>query len=135
VFNALENLRNGGENIAEDVFKHRWTGPGSTNKDPAAYRTKVPSSYYLESGNYWRIDNITVGYDIPDIATDHISNIRLYISADNPFIITPYTGFTPEIIGGSDTDHHGEPYGTSGIEMGAYPTTRTFLFGINIDLK
>jgi len=52
--------------------------------------------------------------------------MRLYCTAQNPFMFTKYSGFSPEIA--SD----GNPQLTSGIELSAYPTTRNFLFGINV---
>ncbi len=126
VYNALKGTRiNGGENITAAVFNERWTGPGSTNVNPGANRDSYASSYYLEDGDYLRINNITLGYTLKDVI-DEISSIRLYATAQNPFLFTNYTGFTPELIGGSGS--------TGGIELSAYPNTKSFLFGINIEL-
>jgi TonB-linked SusC/RagA family outer membrane protein len=146
VYNALRSNHRGGYNIPEEVFKKRWTEQNHTNNGPAAYHTYVPSSYYLESGAFLRINNITIGYNFPNIMS-HISNLRIYVSAENPFVITNYSGFTPELAGVTEQNliqsklmQHpgrgfGQPYGITGVELNAYPTTRTFLFGINIDLK
>lgn len=126
VFNALKYGRiDGGENIAKSTFKGRWTGPGSTNKHPGANRDKEASTYYLESGSYFRINNITLGYTFNDLVFKG-SKIRLYATAQNPFMFTDYSGFTPEIAG------NGSPNETAGMEMNAYPTTRNFLFGVNL---
>jgi TonB-linked SusC/RagA family outer membrane protein len=151
VFNALEYARRGGENITEELFKNRWTGPNSGGTAPAAGQSEVPpSSYYLSSGAYLRINNITVGYNFSN-PFPHVKNLRLYVSAENPFIITPYSGFSPELIGNSANSADnpsssnnnvstpnggtGYPFGTAGMEFNAYPSTRTFLFGINIDFQ
>jgi len=132
VYNGLTSQRWGGENVSEYVFNHRWTGPNSTNTDPAAFRDHLPSNYYLEDGSYLRINNITLGYSLNMAKMfSHVRKVRFYVSAQNPFLFTGYTGFTPELQG----NQNGDPYGTSGIELAAYPNTRTLLFGINLDFK
>ena len=115
----------GGENITEETFKNRWTGPGSTNKHPGANRDAIASTYFLESGSYFRINNITLGYTFKDLISKG-TKLRLYATAQNPFMFTGYSGFSPEITG------NGLPNETAGIELNAYPTTRNFLFGINV---
>ena len=126
VYNGLKGTRiNGGESIAADVFETRWTGPGSTNTDPGANRTSIASSYYLEDGDYLRINNMTLGYTFRNIV-EEIPMLRIYASAQNPFLFTDYSGFTPEIL------NSGNPEQTAGIDLSAYPNTRTFLFGVNV---
>ena len=130
VYNGLKGTRiDGGENIPADVFNDRWTGPNSTNSDPGANRDARASSYYLEDGDYFRINNITVGYTLNNVI-EEISSIRIYATAQNPFLFTKYSGFTPELVG----NNAGSPEGSSGIELAAYPNTKTFLFGVNIQL-
>ncbi len=126
VYNALKGTRiNGGENIAYDTYKNRWTGDGSTNKNPGAARDSYASSYYLENGGFFRINNLTLGYTLNNIL-NYSSKLRVYFTAQNPFMFTKYSGFTPEIS--SD----GDPSGTAGVELSAYPTTRNFILGVNI---
>lgn len=126
IYNALKGVRiDGGENISTDTYNNRWTGEGSTNLHPGADRDSYASSYYLEAGDYFRINNITLGYTFKQLYSPS-SNIRLYVTAQNPFMFTKYSGFSPEIPG------DGNPQLTSGIELSAYPTTRNFLFGINV---
>ncbi len=126
VYNALKGVRiDGGENISYDTYKNRWTGDGSTNSDPGAARDSYASNYYLEDGSFFRINNITLGYTIKDLF-NNTNSIRIYCTAQNPFIFTKYTGFSPELS--SD----GDPSGTSGIELSAYPSTRNILCGVNI---
>jgi iron complex outermembrane receptor protein len=82
------------------------------------------SSRYIESGSYLRFDNATLGYSIP-INSKNVQKIRLYVNAQNIFIITDYRGIDPEMeIGGL----------TPGIDMrNYYPKTRSFLLGINLN--
>lgn len=126
VYNGLKYGRiDGGENIAYATYQNRWTGAGSTNTHPGPNREPVSSSYYLENGAFFRINNITLGYTFQDLVAQGTS-LRIYTTAQNPLMFTGYSGFTPEIS--SD----GNPSLTPGIELSAYPTTRNFLFGINL---
>jgi hypothetical protein len=72
------------------------------------------------------LNNLTIGYSFPRsmLQRARISNIRLYLTSQNLFTATPYSGFTPELPGGVLD---------SGIETNAYPTTRTFAFGVNVN--
>lgn len=127
VYNGLKyGSIDGGENIAYETYKNRWTGEGSTNIHPGPNRESVASSYYLESGAFFRINNITLGYTFKDLVAQGTS-LRIYTTAQNPFMFTKYSGFTPEL-----TADEGNPSLTPGIELSAYPTTRNFLFGINL---
>jgi hypothetical protein len=123
----------GGENITYDTYKDRWTGAGSTNEHPGANRDSYSSSYFLESGAFFRINNITLGYTFNDLVFSG-SKLRFYFTAQNPFMFTGYSGFSPEISGYSNdrTVPIGQPSGTAGIELSAYPTTRNFIFGLNL---
>ncbi|MGX5690109.1 SusC/RagA family TonB-linked outer membrane protein [Arcticibacter tournemirensis] len=126
VYNGLKGTRiDGGENITYDTYAERWKGEGTTNSHPGAARDSYASSYYLESGSYFRINNITLGYTLNNAFTLDGSRLRVYVTAQNPFMFTNYSGFSPEI------SNDGSPNGTSGIELAAYPTTRNFLFGVN----
>ncbi|MDH6308574.1 TonB-linked SusC/RagA family outer membrane protein [Dysgonomonas sp. PFB1-18] len=134
IYNGLKHGRiDGGENITYDTYKNRWTGAGSTNEHPGANRDSYSSSYFLESGAFFRINNITLGYTFNDLVFSG-SRLRFYFTAQNPFMFTGYSGFSPEISGYSNdrTVPIGQPSGTAGIELSAYPTTRNFIFGLNL---
>ncbi len=83
------------------------------------------SSYYLENGAFFRVNNISLGYSFNNIIANG-TKLRIFATAQNPFMFTKYSGFSPEIS--SD----GNPSLTTGIELFAYPTTRNLLFGINL---
>ncbi len=82
------------------------------------------SDFYLENGSYLRIKNVTLGYTLKKQFLDRlkISNLRLYVTANNLFTITKYTGFDPEV--GTDLN---------GIDLGRYPQARSVLFGLNVN--
>jgi len=82
------------------------------------------SDYYLESGSYLRIKSVTLGYTFHKQFLERlkISNMRLYVTANNLFTITNYKGFDPEI-----------GLGTNGIDLGRYPQARSVLLGLNVN--
>jgi len=126
IYNGLKGKRvDAGENIATETFNTRWTGPGTSNTNPGASRDALSSSYFLEKGDYFRMNNITLGYTFKEMFG--MSRLRLYGTAQNPFLITKYSGFTPELNG------NGDPSQTAGIEVDAYPNIKTFIFGVNIE--
>jgi iron complex outermembrane receptor protein len=93
---------------------------GESAKDINAYRY---SSRFIESGDYVRLDNATLGYSFKKFS-DYVRSLRVYASVNNAFIITNYTGIDPEINQGGIAP---------GIDAGNfYPKTRTFLLGVNV---
>ncbi len=81
------------------------------------------NSYYVENGDYWKIDNITLGYSFSKI-NKWIKTLRLYVSVNNAITITGYKGIDPEVS-------------TSGLapsydNRDSYPHTRAFTFGMNV---
>jgi TonB-linked SusC/RagA family outer membrane protein len=98
------------------------------------------NSYYVENGDYWKIDNVTLGYNITNTGTKYIRSIRLYVSSLNTLIISGYKGIDPEV---SLVTSGGGSQGGININSGAglapgvdqrdkYPTMRTFTFGLNV---
>lgn len=83
-------------------------------------------SYYIENGDFWKIDNITIGYTVPIKNDKFIKNARVWASGSNMLTITGYKGLDPE-VSASTTDL--DP----GVDnRDKYPTTRTFTFGVNL---
>jgi len=81
-------------------------------------------SYYIEDGDYWKIDNATLGYTIKLNNKNTIKNLRVYASGINLLTITGYKGIDPEVRQtGMDPGND---------ERDKYPTTRTFTFGVNV---
>ncbi len=126
VYNGKKAQRFGGENIERATLDNFWL-PSNTNASNPKPSNDVPqpSTYFVEDGSYFRINNITFGYTLPKIIK-RIDKLRIYATALNPFIFTKYTGYSPEITGAA--------LGGAGIELDAYPTNKTFLIGLNINL-
>ncbi len=127
VYNGKKAQRFGGENIEQSVANNIFSATNTQNQNPAP-SNEVPrsSTYFLEDGDFFRVNNISVGYTFPKII-DGIQKLRIYALAQNPFIIKSFSGFTPELPG------NGDPLGSTGIELNAYPSVSSYLFGININ--
>ena len=110
---------------------NRWTGEGTSDKYPRVtfsdnnLNGKTVSDFYIQDGSFVRLRNITLGYSLPNSITDAIklTRLRLYVSAENLYTFTRYTGYDPE-IGGGVFDN--------GIDRGIYPQPRTIMTGINV---
>jgi TonB-linked SusC/RagA family outer membrane protein len=87
------------------------------------------SSRYLEKANFMKLDNATLSYNIGNIGKV-IKGASIYITGQNLFIITKYSGFDPEV----NTDKSINGVTSFGIEYSPYPTARSFLAGINFSL-
>jgi TonB-linked SusC/RagA family outer membrane protein len=85
------------------------------------------NSFYVEDGDYWKIDNITLGYNFNVSKVAHFSSARLYISTLNTLVITGYKGVNPEV------NQLGLSPGADYINK--YPSTRVFTVGLNITFK
>ena len=90
---------------------------------------------WLEDGSYIRLKTIDLGYTFPKqwLQKAMIQNLRLYVSMENLFTLTKYTGYTPDLGESSST---GVSYNvfSRGIDQGRYPIPRTFSFGIQLGL-
>jgi len=84
-------------------------------------------SYYLEKGDYVKIDNVTLGYNFNMAHSNAVSKLRLYTSAQNFLIITGYKGLDPELTYNFTTPNS-DP-------RDKYPTIRSFSLGLNVTLK
>lgn len=84
--------------------------------------TQTFVSYYLEKGDYMKMDNLTLGYTFSGIK--HVSKLRVYASAENLFCITGYSGLDPEL----NTDY----YSAGTDDRDKYPSIRSFTFGVNV---
>jgi TonB-linked SusC/RagA family outer membrane protein len=111
----------------------RWTGQDTSNMIPrvSTLRTNLnhrTSDMFIESGDFLRLKNLTIGYTLPSAVVESISlsRLRLYVSAQNVFTITGYSGLDPEL---------GLTQGNlqQNVDFAQFPQPRTLLFGVNIN--
>ena len=127
VYNGKKAQRFAGENIEYDLATDYWSTSNVDASNPAPFNAvPVASTYYLESADFLRINNITLGYTLPKF-TKFVSSARIYVNAINPFIFQKYSGYSPEING------NGNPFESQGIELDAYPTLKSLVFGVNLN--
>ncbi|MDW7691416.1 TonB-dependent receptor [Flammeovirgaceae bacterium SG7u.111] len=103
--------------------------PRNTLSDPGFNRRM--SDFYLESGAYFRLRNIQIGYTLPSAISSKasISKARIYASIQNAFTITNYTGYYPEV--GRNTRGSRGIF-SSGVDERAYPTARQMQIGVQL---
>jgi TonB-dependent starch-binding outer membrane protein SusC len=107
----------------------RNTTPKAVASGEALSSPITTSSRYLENGNYMRLANATLQYRVGDIGKT-FKGVTLFVTGQNLFIITNYSGFDPEV--NTDKAIGGVP--SFGIEYTPYPTARTVIFGLNFSL-
>lgn len=110
----------------------RWTGEGTSNRLPSVNGSSINWQYvsdlYIEKGDYFRITNITLGYDFKRLFPRMpLQGLRVYATVQNPFTFTKYSGMDPEIGYGA-----GDAW-ASGIDLGYYPGSRSYMFGLTIN--
>ncbi|SHG17683.1 TonB-linked outer membrane protein, SusC/RagA family [Flavobacterium segetis] len=126
VYNGKKAQRFSGENIENSLATDFWSSNNTTATTPAPFnQVPVASTYYMESGDFFRINNISLGYKIP-LEGMFVNTCRIYVNAINPFITQKFSGFSPELNG------DGDPYGSQGIELNAYPALRSIVIGANL---
>ncbi len=128
IFQGLRRLDIGNSNFQTKTLS-RWTGEGTsttyprlTSTDPNGNFGRM-SDFYLEDGDYARVKLVQVGYTLPAniLRTISAQKIRFYLTGENLFTLTNYTGYDPEIGGG-----------VFGIDKGFYPQARTLIFGAQL---
>jgi len=140
IFNNLRYHTEGMTRLfgASTAVLDRWTPTNTDTNVPRAIsgdpnRNARASSRFIEDGSYLRLKNLSVGYTIPSAALskwskNSVSNVRIYVSAQNLITITDYSGYDPEIAVRTGIN---ASLGT-GIDYGQFPAARTFLGGIQV---
>ena len=117
----------------DTTILERWTGEGTSNTQPRIsatghQNTNWVSNRYMEDADYFKIKTVTLGYDFKHLwKSCPFQQLRLYVQAQNLITFTGYTGLDPEVgnsAGGSGW--------ASGIDLGLYPPSRTYLVGASI---
>lgn len=111
----------------------RWHGEGTSQSIPrmTTLRTNLnhrTSDLFIESGDFVKLKHITLGYSLPDelLHKVGIRHLRFFVSAENLFTITSYSGYSPE-IGYTDGNKQ------KGVDYAQYPQSRKFTFGLNLN--
>ncbi|GMQ24673.1 TonB-dependent receptor [Algoriphagus sp. oki45] len=113
-------------------LKNAWTPENLNAEIPVVERTanfstsNVANSFYVEDGSYLRMQNLTLGYSAPASLLQKLKmeRARVFASVNNLFTITGYEGLDPAVGGDADL--------TFGIDVGNYPVTRGWTFGLNL---
>ena len=112
---------------------NRWIGQGTSSDQPhitstGSENTNWVSTRYMEDADYFKIKTVTLGYDFKTIwKSCPFQQLRLYVQAQNLYTFTKYTGLDPEV--GNNAGGNGW---ASGIDLGLYPPSRTYLVGASI---
>lgn len=121
--------RSGRRNMLVEVAD-RWSPTNASNKVPSqdGYIVNDVYSRFIEDGSFLRLKNITLGYTLPHKWTRkfHASKLRVYATGQNLFCISGYSGYDPEVNSASSNPM------TPGLDWGAYPKSRVFTFGIDL---
>lgn len=125
----------GVENVSVDYFNNHWTPTHHSDRYARALANddntlnSVPSSAWVENGSFLKLKNLTIGYTLPAALTNRfmLTKVRFYISTQNLFTITKYSGLDPEIgmLGGNATQN--------GVDNGTYPSSRFYTVGLNVN--
>ena len=122
----LEVIYTSDTNWDRDFAINRWHGEGTTNSYPSSAAVRKGwnqklNDYYVEDGDYFRIQNITLGYTVnKDNRLKGIPKIRIYITAEKPLTLFKYNGFSPEV--------------SNGIDNQTYPIPAVYTMGVNIKI-
>ena len=117
----------------DTTILNRWHGEGTSNDQPritstGSENTNWVSTRYMEDADYFKIKTVTLGYDFKRLwKTCPLQQLRFYLQVQNLYTFTGYTGLDPEV--GNSAGGNGW---ASGIDLGLYPPSRTFLIGASI---
>ena len=115
-----------------DRVKDSWSFDNPSGDIPlfentSNFSTNTQSnSFYVEDGSYFRLQNVTLGYNLPSSLLSNwgMSKIRVFGAVNNLLTITGYSGLDPSIGGAADTNF--------GVDLGNFPITRSWTFGLNV---
>lgn len=116
-------------NFDKDQVVNRWHGEGTSNTYPSAkaltkgWNKNHTSTFWVEDGDYFRLQNVTLGYSFKDIKMGGytLPRVRVSLSAENPLTVFGANSFTPEVT---------DPIGW---DTEVYPMYATYTFGLTID--
>lgn len=113
-------------NTDRDFAINRWHGGGTSTTYPSARGIRNPwsnqflNSFFVEKGDFVRLQNVTLGYTLPQFNGNFNPTIRFYLTAERPLTFFDYNGFTPEVADGRDNQ--------------TYPIPGVYTVGVNIKI-
>lgn len=136
IFNVVDRALTAGNrtytNQSPSVLDY-WSVDNPNASSPRLARNDTPniniSDRYIEDGSYLRIQNVTLGYSLPDNLINRLkmSKLRLYGSIQNLWTFTDYSGYDPEV------GVYNQNALLTGVDNGRYPTPRMFTIGLNVE--
>lgn len=125
IYNNLANIMD-----QMTLFSSGWnTTPSAISSGEATNNVLNYSSRFIEDGSYLRLSNATLGYNFKLASTKYISHLRAYVSGNNLFTITDYSGYDPEV----NTTRNASGVPAIGVGWTSYPKARTFTVGVNVE--
>ncbi len=140
-------IYSGGQLVASKAYfnnskyasNHYWNGEGSSNEVPrpvlkntftGGFANYLPSTRYLEDASYFKFKTITLGYNIPKslLSKINVEGARIYMSLDNFFTLTDYSGYDPEFSYSSSPSS-----GSYGADFGEQATLKSFIIGASLN--
>ena len=118
--------------IAGSINNARNVTPNVLTSGEAGNAAAEVSERFLEKGDFIRLQNASIGYTVPVRDDSFLSSFRVYLTGQNLFLITDYSGLDPEL---STSPAQGDLLNglpTAGIDYTSYPRPRTFTLGLNI---
>lgn len=125
ILNTMEMFYGSKASLPSNVLKTAFTKNG---KITGGYQY---SDYYIEKGNFMKLDELTLGYTVPFRSKKTIQSLRLYATASNLFIITKYTGNDPDYVRDTGLTPGVDALNASDSRT-PYMGTRGFMFGLNV---
>jgi len=125
------------QNYTTEIFG-RWHGEGTSNRLPRLAYTStannLPSDIYVHDADYLRITNLTIGYRFDKLLRKQsvLKQASVYVSINNLYTFTNYSGMDPEVGYGNDSDTNNSRNWAQGIDLGLFPLPRTVMFGVNV---
>lgn len=144
IYNGTKVLTQGMARLfnAETEVLNAWTPENRNTNIPRAVSgdpngNARTSDRFVEDGSYMRIKNVTLGYTLPksalsSIFSGAISNVNVYVTAQNLLTLTKYSGYDPEVGFASNYSGGGNANLVQGIDFGFPPQPRTFIVGMNV---
>jgi TonB-dependent starch-binding outer membrane protein SusC len=127
-------------NVTEKTALDSWHGEGTSNTRPLlswndATNNTQTSTRFLETGDYLKLKNLQVGYNFSNAVLSRLKmhSIRFYVSVQNVFTITKYSGLDPEMTTSADAASSNDGPKALNIDWGTYPAARTATVGANIN--